>query len=71
MSVTELEFKFRTNVDEGLTQEEAGIRLKKDGPNAFTPPKQKSNWMILLKELTAGFAGIMWLTGKVRFSFHG
>lgn len=60
MSTEELEFKLKTNVNEGLSTEEAEVRLKRDGLNAFTPPKQRSNWMILLKELTAGFAGIMW-----------
>ena len=62
MSFEELEAKFQTNLSTGLSTTEAEVRFRRDGPNAFTPPKQKSNWLILARELTAGFAFVMWLT---------
>ena len=62
MTFEDLEHKFHTSLDRGLTQHEADTRFQRNGPNAFSPPKQKSVWSILLKELTGGFALIMWLT---------
>ncbi|KAJ6219754.1 hypothetical protein RDWZM_005566, partial [Blomia tropicalis] len=60
-SLEELALKFQTNLKDGLSSQEAENRLRRDGPNAFTPPKTTSTWIILLKELTLGFASIMWL----------
>jgi len=61
MTFPELEEAFGTNLENGLSEAEAEFRLKRDGPNAFTPPKMTPAWVILLRELTLGFASIMWL----------
>lgn len=65
-TLAELEEKFQTNLQAGLTSSEAEIRLKRDGPNGFTPPKTTPAWVLLLKELTMGFAAIMWLAVILR-----
>ncbi len=49
MTFGQLEEKFQTSLDNGLTAKEADFRYQRDGPNAFTPPKQTPNWLILLK----------------------
>ena len=68
MNTDDLESKFQTNLNNGLSAKEADLRYLRDGPNAFTPPKQKSNWLILLKELTGGFAWIMVCISYFRYS---
>ena len=57
----ELERKYQTNVENGLSSSEAAMRLKRDGPNAFSPPKVTPPWVMLLKEWTAGFSLLFWL----------
>ncbi len=56
LSSEELVAKFQTHLENGLSASEAEIRLKRDGPNAFSPPKVTPAWVLLLKELTLGFA---------------
>lgn len=49
MTFAQLEEKFKTSLDNGLTFKDADFRFDRDGPNTFTPPKQTPNWLILLK----------------------
>lgn len=62
LTFAQLEGKFETSLENGLSSVEAQFRLARDGPNAFTPPKQTPNWLILFRELTGGFAWIMWFS---------
>ncbi len=57
----ELEQKLKTDLVNGLTTSEAEMRLKRDGPNAFSPPKVTPAWVMLLKELVGGFAMLFWI----------
>ena len=57
----ELEQTFKTHLENGLSSSEAEIRLKRDGLNQFSPPKVTPSWVLLVKELTAGFAGLFWV----------
>lgn len=41
----------------GLSEDEARRCLERDGRNALTPPKEISNWMLLLKQ----FLNMFWL----------
>ncbi|XP_054165215.1 sodium/potassium-transporting ATPase subunit alpha-like, partial [Oppia nitens] len=60
-----------TDRESGLTEAEAGLRLLRDGPNAFTPPKQ-THWALLyLKELTGGFALLLWFASIASFIAYG
>ena len=59
-TTAELEQKLQTHLEDGLSSSEAAFRLKRDGPNAFSPPKVTPSWILLLKELTGGFAALFW-----------
>jgi sodium/potassium-transporting ATPase subunit alpha len=67
MSLTALSEKLKTNLENGLTENEATRRLKRDGPNAFTPPKQTPGWVLYIRELTAGFALLLWFASIASF----
>lgn len=71
LTLPELEQKFQTSLQGGLSQNEADFRLQRDGPNAFSPPKVTPAWVILLKELTLGFASIMWLAVILSLIVYG
>lgn len=60
-TLPELEEHFQTNLLTGLSSSEAAHRLERDGPNAFSPPKVTPAWVMLLKELTGGFAALFWV----------
>ena len=60
LSVEELSLKLSTDARIGLTEAEAEFRLKRDGPNAFTPPKQEPEWLKFLKNFASGFALLLW-----------
>ncbi|CAD5207829.1 unnamed protein product [Bursaphelenchus okinawaensis] len=50
-----------TSLEKGLTQAEATERLKKNGPNRLTPPKEKSKLLVFLLILVTGFNMLLWL----------
>ena len=56
-----MERYLKTNLVSGLTQLEAARRLNRDGPNTFSPPRTTSALILLFRELTLGFASIIWL----------
>lgn len=47
-----------------MTKEEAAHRLKRDGPNALTPPPTTPEWVKFAKQLFGGFAALLW-TGAI------
>ncbi|KAI2800252.1 Sodium/potassium-transporting ATPase subunit alpha-1 [Blomia tropicalis] len=62
MTIEEVCALLETNVEHGLDSTETAIRLERDGPNCFTPPKDKSWFILLLKELLSGFQLLMWFS---------
>jgi sodium/potassium-transporting ATPase subunit alpha len=62
LSINELCSKLNTNLAAGLSESEAAFRLKRDGLNAFTPPKQTSKWILFIREMTGGFALLLWFS---------
>ena len=46
---------------QGLSEDQAVERLKQDGPNALTPPKQTPEIVKFLKQLFGGFAMLLWI----------
>jgi len=50
LSLDELCTKLQTNLETGISDNEADVRLKRDGPNAFTPPKQTPKWVLFIRE---------------------
>ncbi|CAG2118794.1 unnamed protein product, partial [Medioppia subpectinata] len=57
--------ELKTDLDNGVTDSEASYRYARDGPNAFTPPKQ-TPWFILLgREMSTAFAIIIWIASAI------
>lgn len=44
-----------------MTSVDAHALLKRDGPNAITPPKVTPEWIKFIKSLSGGFAIILWV----------
>ena len=66
-TLEELCQKIGTNLEKGISDAEADIRHKRDGPNAFTPPKMTPSWVLYIREMTTGFAIIIWLASIASF----
>ncbi|XP_020903916.1 sodium/potassium-transporting ATPase subunit alpha-B isoform X1 [Exaiptasia diaphana] len=67
----ELLARLETNLETGLTQEEAARRLKRDGPNALTPPPTTPEWIKFAKQLFGGFATLLWIGSILCFIAQG
>ena len=52
-SVEDLERELQTNIQTGLTSEEAAERLKKYGPNKFEEQKKASIWKMLWEQINS------------------
>lgn len=46
---------------QGLTSSKADEVLKRDGPNALSPPKTTPEWIKFCKNLFGGFALLLWV----------
>ncbi|XP_064394340.1 sodium/potassium-transporting ATPase subunit alpha-3-like [Halichondria panicea] len=57
----ELYSRLETNPSQGLSSKLAEEKLKRDGPNALTPPKQTSEIVKFLLQLFGGFSALLWL----------
>ncbi|CAG2170857.1 unnamed protein product, partial [Oppiella nova] len=63
--------RLHTHPENGITEKEAAFRLQRDGPNAFTPPKQTAWWILYLREMTGGFALLLWFASIASFVAFG
>ncbi len=71
LTLKELCEKLKTDTENGITDAEAEIRYNRDGPNAFSPPKLTPGWILYLREMTTGFAIIIWLSAIASFIVYG
>jgi len=53
--------RFKTTVENGLTDELVEAGIKEHGPNALTPPPTVPEWVKFCKCLFSGFAMLLWL----------
>ncbi|KAK3724319.1 hypothetical protein QZH41_001815 [Actinostola sp. cb2023] len=67
----ELLSRLETNLETGLTEEEVARRLKRDGPNALTPPPTTPEWVKFAKQLFGGFATLLWIGAILCFIAQG
>lgn len=67
LTVEEVCRKYGTSLTTGLDEREAAHRLERDGPNQFTPPKSKPWYLLFIRELTGGFALLLWFSGIASF----
>ena len=56
-----------TSIENGLTEAKANELLIKNGPNALTPPKQTPEIIKFLKQMTNGFAILLWIGSLFSF----
>lgn len=63
LTIDEVSHKYNTSITNGLDEQEALDRLKKYGPNTFTPPKSKRWYLVLAREMLSGFAILLWFAG--------
>ncbi|OAF68794.1 hypothetical protein A3Q56_03462 [Intoshia linei] len=66
----ELTRRLETDVEKGLTSEEAKRRLHRDGPNELTPPKKIPEYIKFLKQLFGGFSTLLWVGAILCFFAH-
>ncbi|CAG2167384.1 unnamed protein product [Oppiella nova] len=59
-----------TSCESGISDSEADVRLKRDGPNAFTPPKQTAWYILLGRQMTTAFAIILWIASIISFACY-
>ncbi|KAI3389795.1 hypothetical protein SNEBB_001941 [Seison nebaliae] len=60
LSPEELFAKYEVDKTTGLSDNEARIRLDRDGPNALSPPKTTPEWVKFCKQLFGGFSMLLW-----------
>merc|ERR1712198_73732 len=61
ISLDELVKRFQTNVENGLTADQAKQKLEEHGPNALTPPSTTPEWVKFCKNMFSGFAMLLWV----------
>lgn len=71
ISLEEVLTRLETNVETGLSKEKAEEILKRDGPNALTPPPTTPEWVKFCKQLFGGFAMLLWVGSVLCFVAHG
>lgn len=57
----DLVLRYKTDINKGLTSEEAHRRLAKDGPNRLTPSEGVPEYIKFLKQLFGGFSLLLWI----------
>ncbi|KAH9528520.1 Sodium/potassium-transporting ATPase subunit alpha-1 [Dermatophagoides farinae] len=67
LTIEEVIKKYNTSIIDGLDEREAIERLERYGSNTFTPPKSKPWYLLFIKELTSGFALLLWFAGIASF----
>ena len=63
--------RFKTTVENGLTDELVQAGIKEHGPNALTPPPTVPEWVKFCKCLFSGFAMLLWLGAFLCFLAYG
>merc|ERR1712212_834510 len=61
VSLDELVKRFQTNIENGLTPDQAKAKLEEYGPNALTPPPTTPEWVKFCKNMFSGFAMLLWV----------
>ena len=61
LSLQELCSTLNTNIENGLSESQAADLLRKNGKNALTPPKETPEIIKFLKQMSNGFAILLWI----------
>ncbi|XP_026541078.1 potassium-transporting ATPase alpha chain 1 [Notechis scutatus] len=65
LTIEELEMKYRTNINKGLTSTVAGEILLRDGPNELKPPKGTPEYVKFARQLAGGLQCLMWVAAAI------
>jgi len=71
VTIDELCKRFNSNLDIGLSTEQAKKGLEEYGPNALTPPPTVPEWVKFCQNLFSGFACLLWLGAVLCFLAYG
>merc|ERR1712001_639645 len=71
VSVDELLKRFTSNIENGLTTEQAEIGNEEHGKNQLTPPPTTPEWVKFCQNLFSGFACLLWLGAILCFLAYG
>lgn len=63
--------RLNTNANEGLKEDKYKDAYAKFGPNKMTPPPTTPEWVKFLKEISSGFALLLWAGGILCFISYG
>jgi len=63
--------RFNTNIENGLTDDDAAKGLKEHGRNELTPPPTTPEWVKFCQCLFSGFAMLLWLGAFLCFLAYG
>uniref|UniRef100_A0A673MVJ5 Sodium/potassium-transporting ATPase subunit alpha n=1 Tax=Sinocyclocheilus rhinocerous TaxID=307959 RepID=A0A673MVJ5_9TELE len=61
LTLEELNRKYSTDLNKGLTNFRAKEILARDGPNALTPPVTTPEWVKFCRQLFGGFQTLLWI----------
>uniref|UniRef100_A0A671PBH2 Sodium/potassium-transporting ATPase subunit alpha n=1 Tax=Sinocyclocheilus anshuiensis TaxID=1608454 RepID=A0A671PBH2_9TELE len=61
LTLEELNRKYNTDLNKGLTNFRAKEILARDGPNALTPPVTTPEWVKFCRQLFGGFQTLLWI----------
>ncbi|XP_022346433.1 sodium/potassium-transporting ATPase subunit alpha-4 [Enhydra lutris kenyoni] len=71
LTLEELSAKYSVDLTMGLSPGKAQQILKRDGPNALTPPPTTSEWVKFCKQLFGGFSILLWIGAILCFVAYG
>ncbi|XP_075260291.1 sodium/potassium-transporting ATPase subunit alpha-2-like isoform X2 [Convolutriloba macropyga] len=70
ISDEEIQKRYKTDYEKGLSRKEARKRLDEDGPNALTPPKKQSEIVKFFKTMFSGFSLLLWIGAFLCFGSY-
>ncbi|EAR94958.2 Na,H/K antiporter P-type ATPase alpha subunit family protein (macronuclear) [Tetrahymena thermophila SB210] len=71
ISLSELKNKYKTDFQNGLQEDQVGEHLALYGENKLTEKQKTPAWVVILKELTNGFAIMLWVSAGLCFLAYG
>ena len=71
VDVSELCRRYETDVNKGLTSEQAAAGIRKYGLNQLTPPEKTPEWLKFCKCLFSGFSLLLWGGAVLCFIAYG
>lgn len=71
ISVEELTTRLQTDLVNGMSEQAAQERLKRDGYNELTPPKTTPEWVKFCQQLFGGFSTLLWIGAILCFLAYG